>query len=115
MNGPRGIVTDVNKQTETLTGCTRDKLISSLFKNYFTDADRAEAGINRRLTDGEVTALRAHRRPRSRHCTRQRVQATGVCGCDTDGAGHALKIFADVQSHTVQYVRGEDTCSLCIR
>ena len=52
---PRGIVTDVNKQTEALTGCTRDELIGAPFKNYFTDADRAEAGINRVLTEGKVT------------------------------------------------------------
>src|ERR1700728_4404838 len=40
---PRGIITDVNKQTEALTGCTRDELIGAPFKNYFTDAARAEA------------------------------------------------------------------------
>ena len=42
---PRGIITDVNKQTEALTGCTRDELIGAPFKDYFTDAGRAEAGI----------------------------------------------------------------------
>jgi len=52
---PRGIITDVNKQTEALTGCTRDELIGAPFKNYFTDADRAEAGINRVLNEGKVT------------------------------------------------------------
>jgi PAS domain S-box-containing protein len=52
---PQGIVTDVNKQTEALTGCTRDELIGAPFKNYFTDPARAEAGINRVLTEGKVT------------------------------------------------------------
>jgi PAS domain S-box-containing protein len=52
---PRGIITDVNKQTEALTGCTRDELIGAPFKNYFTDAGRAEAGIKRVLTEGQVT------------------------------------------------------------
>ncbi len=52
---PRGIITDVNKQTEALTGCTRDELIGAPFKNYFTDPGRAEAGINRVLTEGKVT------------------------------------------------------------
>src|SRR5256884_3349701 len=42
---PRGIITDVNKQMETLTGCTRDELIGAPFKNYFTDPYRAEAAI----------------------------------------------------------------------
>jgi PAS domain S-box-containing protein len=52
---PRGIITDVNKQTEALTGCTRDELIGAPFKNYFTDSSRAEAAINRVLTEGKVT------------------------------------------------------------
>ncbi|HET9010231.1 MAG TPA: PAS domain S-box protein, partial [Gemmatimonadaceae bacterium] len=51
---PRGIITDVNKQTEALTGCTRDELIGAPFRNYFTDAARAEAGINRVLAEGTV-------------------------------------------------------------
>ncbi len=52
---PRGIITDVNKQTETLTGCTRDELIGAPFKKYFTDPARAEAGINRVLSEGRVS------------------------------------------------------------
>ena len=52
---PRGIITDVNKQTEKLTGCTRDELIGAPFKNYFTDPVRAEAGIKRVLNEGTVT------------------------------------------------------------
>jgi PAS domain-containing protein len=43
-----GIVTDVNKQMEALTGCTRDELIGAPFKDYFTDPERAEAGMKRR-------------------------------------------------------------------
>jgi PAS domain S-box-containing protein len=52
---PRGIITDINKQMESLTGCTRDELIGAPFKNFFTDPGRAEAGINRVLTEGKVT------------------------------------------------------------
>jgi len=52
---PAGIITDVNKQMELLTGCTRDELIGAPFKNYFTDPDRAEAGINRVLSGSKVT------------------------------------------------------------
>src|SRR3954463_1810093 len=52
---PRGIMTDVNKQMEALTGCTRDELIGAPFKNYFTDPARAEAAINSVLTEGKVT------------------------------------------------------------
>jgi PAS domain S-box-containing protein len=52
---PAGIITDVNKQMEALTGCTRDELIGAPFKNYFTDPDRAEAGIRRVLSGSKVT------------------------------------------------------------
>src|SRR6476619_3131104 len=52
---PRGIITDVNKQMEALTGCTRDELIGAPFKDYFTDPERAEAGIKLVLGDGKVT------------------------------------------------------------
>ena len=58
---PAGIITDVNKQMEALTGCTRDELIGAPSKNYFTDPERAEAAIKRvlsekKLTDYELTA-----------------------------------------------------------
>jgi PAS domain S-box-containing protein len=58
---PAGIITDVNKQMEALTGCTRDELIGAPFKNYFTDPERAEAGIKlmlreKKLTNYELTA-----------------------------------------------------------
>jgi PAS domain S-box-containing protein len=58
---PSGIITDVNKQMESLTGCTRDELIGAPFKNHFTDPERAEAGIKlvlskRKVTDYELTA-----------------------------------------------------------
>jgi PAS domain S-box-containing protein len=52
---PAGIITDVNKQMEALTGCTRDELIGAPFKNYFTDPERAEAGIKRVLKETKVT------------------------------------------------------------
>jgi PAS domain S-box-containing protein len=52
---PSGIITDVNKQMESLTGCTRDELIGAPFKNYFTDPDRAEAGIKLVLSEKKVT------------------------------------------------------------
>ena len=58
---PSGIITDVNKQMESLTGCTRDELIGAPFKNYFTDPERAEAAIKlvlseKKVKDFELTA-----------------------------------------------------------
>jgi len=58
---PKGIISDVNKQMEALTGRTRDELIGAPFKNCFTDPEKAEAGIKlvlieKRLSNYELTA-----------------------------------------------------------
>lgn len=58
---PAGIISDVNKQMEALTGCTRDELIGAPFKDFFTDPERAAAGIrlvlrDKKVTDYELTA-----------------------------------------------------------
>ncbi|MBC7703761.1 MAG: PAS domain S-box protein [Rhodoferax sp.] len=50
-----GIITDVNKQMEGLTGCSRESLIGTAFKNYFTDPHNAEEGIRLVLREGTVT------------------------------------------------------------
>jgi len=52
---PSGIITDVNKQMEALTGSTRDELIGAPFKDCFTDPNRAEAGIKLVLSEKKVT------------------------------------------------------------
>jgi PAS domain S-box-containing protein len=52
---PRGIITDVNKQAEALTGSTRDELIGAPFKDCFTDSASAERSITRVLSEGKVT------------------------------------------------------------
>ncbi|MBF0260607.1 MAG: PAS domain S-box protein [Magnetococcales bacterium] len=57
---PSGIITEANKQMEAITGCTRDELIGAPIKNYFTDPERAEAGIHlvlneKKLIDYELT------------------------------------------------------------
>ncbi len=58
---PNGVISDVNRQMEALTGCTRDELIGSQFKHYFTDPDRAAAGVaevlaEKAVRDYELTA-----------------------------------------------------------
>jgi PAS domain S-box-containing protein len=58
---PDGIITDVNKEMEALTDCTRDELIGAPFNNYFTDPERADAAIKlmlreKKVTDYELTA-----------------------------------------------------------
>ena len=59
---PEGVITDVNRQMESLTGRTRDELIGAPFSGFFADPARAEAGIRLALAEGtvvdhELTAL----------------------------------------------------------
>jgi PAS domain S-box-containing protein len=72
----RGIITDVNKQTEALTGRTRDELIGAPFKNCFTDPVLAEAGINRVLNEGKVTNYELTARARDGQLTVVSCNAT---------------------------------------
>jgi PAS domain S-box-containing protein len=51
---PHGIITDVNKQMEWLTDCSRDELIGAPFKNHFSDPARAEASIKLVLSKKKV-------------------------------------------------------------
>lgn len=50
-----GVITDVNEQMEQLTGRSREELVGSPFKAYFTEPDRAEDGIRLVLREGTVT------------------------------------------------------------
>jgi PAS domain S-box-containing protein len=73
---PHGIIIDVNKQTEALTGCTRDELIGAPFRNYFTDTVRAEAGIRRVLNEGTVSNYELVARARNGQLTAVSYNAT---------------------------------------
>ena len=52
---PRGRISDVNNQAEALTGRSRDELVGALFKDAFTDSERAEKAIRQVLVEGKVT------------------------------------------------------------
>ena len=73
---PQGIISDVNQQMEALTGCTRDELIGAPFKNYFTDAQRAEAGIRRVLNEKKLSNYELTARHREGRTTDVSYNAT---------------------------------------
>ena len=52
---PLGVISDVNLQMCEMTGMAREQLVGSPFKQYFTDAKRAEDGIRKVLTEDRVT------------------------------------------------------------
>ena len=91
---PAGIITDVNKQMEALTGCTRDELIGAPSKNYFTDPERAEAAIKLVLREKKVSNYELTARARDGKTTVVSYNATtfydrdrklqGVCAVARD-------------------------------
>jgi PAS domain S-box-containing protein len=93
---PSGIITDVNKETEVLTGSTRAELIGAPFKNYFTDAHRAEAGINRVLAEGKVTDYELTARARDETLTVVSYNATTF----HDRDGHLQGVVAAARDMT---------------
>src|SRR3989441_3282325 len=62
---PEGFITDVNEQMCRMTGYNRDELIGSPFKRYFTEPDRAEAGVKRTFAEGVVTNYELVLKPKS--------------------------------------------------
>jgi PAS domain S-box-containing protein len=55
MTDPNGTISDVNQQMVTLTGRTREELIGSPCRNFFTDPVRADAAIERVLSEKRVS------------------------------------------------------------
>jgi two-component system CheB/CheR fusion protein len=49
-----GKITDINKATEDITGCSREELIGSDFSNYFTAPEKARASYQHVFTEGLV-------------------------------------------------------------
>jgi diguanylate cyclase (GGDEF)-like protein/PAS domain S-box-containing protein len=85
---PAGLITDVNKQMESLTGFLRDELIGTEFKNYFSDAARAQSAIELTLSNEQVKSYELAARDRN--------------GCETAVSYNATKLYN--QDHQLQGV-----------
>lgn len=106
---PYGIITDVNKQMEVLTGCTRDELIGAGFKSFFTEPHRAETGIKlvlkeHKISDFELTA-----------CARDGEQTVVSCNATTyyDRSRQLQGVFVAARDIT-EYKRAQQQLLLAL-
>ncbi|PYX34902.1 MAG: hypothetical protein DMG80_00275 [Acidobacteria bacterium] len=93
-----GIITDVNQQMESLTGCTREELIGKAFKDHFTDPARAEEGIRQVLQQGKVTNYELTARSKTGREMVVSYNATTF----NDQAGRLQGVFAAARDITEQ-------------
>jgi len=93
---PNGIISDINRQAETLTGCTRDELVGSAFNNYFTEPDRADACIKRVLSETRVANYELT--ARARDGKQIQVSCNASTFCDRDHK--LLGVFASARDVT---------------
>jgi PAS domain S-box-containing protein len=95
---PLGIITDVNKQMEILTGYSREELIGIPFKNYFTEPKRAEEGIKLVLKEGKVTNYELTANSKDGRLTLVSYNASTF----RDAEGKLLGVFAAARDITEQ-------------
>jgi PAS domain S-box-containing protein len=93
-----GVITDVNQQMEQLTGHSREELIGSAFKTYFTDPKLAEEGIRKVLREGKVTNYELTARRKDGHETVVSYNAVTF----NDAAGNLQGVFAAARDITEQ-------------
>ena len=91
-------ITDLNEQMVRLTGYDREELIGSPFKQYFTEPDRASAGVRQTLTRGSVTNYELVLKSRSGKRTVVSLNA----GTFKDTAGRIAGILAAARDITAQ-------------
>jgi PAS domain S-box-containing protein len=95
---PLGTITDVNRQMCAMTGYSREELIGTPFKRYFTDPQRAEDGIRRVLAEDRVTNYELTMRSRAGKETVVSYNATTFKGAD----GRLRGVFAAARDITDQ-------------
>ncbi len=93
-----GVITDVNRQMCEITGYSREELIGSPFKQYFTDPARAEQGIRLVLAEDRVTNYELTIRARDGRETVVSYNATTF----RDADGRLRGVFAAARDITAQ-------------
>src|SRR2546427_3138342 len=93
-----GVITDVNRQMCEVTGRSRDELLGTPFKDYFTEPKRAEEGIRKVLAEGTVTNYELTIRARNGSETVVSYNATTFTAAD----GTLRGVFAAARDITDQ-------------
>ncbi|HLZ09965.1 MAG TPA: PAS domain-containing protein, partial [Chloroflexota bacterium] len=95
---PSGVITDVNALMCDITGYSRDDLIGTPFRSYFTDPQRADDGISRVVAEDRVTDYELTMRAKDGRETIVSYNATTF----RDAQGHLQGVFAAARNITAQ-------------
>src|SRR5438270_503035 len=95
---PDGTITDVNAEASRLTGYSRKHLVSSRFADYFTEPDRARAGVKQTIAEARVLAYELMLITRSG----RRIAVSFNAGVFSDAAGTPMGILAGARDITEQ-------------
>ena len=93
---PEGKITDVNRGTERVTGCSRAELIGTDFSDYFTDPQKARAGYEQAFREGWVQDYKLEIQHRDGHGTPVEYNASLY----RDEAGKVIGVFAAARDIT---------------
>lgn len=93
---PKGLITDVNRATEMVTGLHRNQLVGSDFANYFTDPDKARKGYKEAFNSGFVKdyALTIH------HTSGETIDVLYNATVYSDESGAVQGVFAAARDVT---------------
>ncbi|MFI5415376.1 MAG: PAS domain S-box protein, partial [Candidatus Lutacidiplasmatales archaeon] len=95
---PDLVITDVNEEMVKITGYSREELLGSTFKTYFTEPERAVAGVRRTLDESFVTNYELVLKPRTGP---QRIISLNA-SVFADPQGNVKGIFASARDITEQ-------------
>jgi PAS domain S-box-containing protein len=95
---PDGVITDVNEEATRITGYSRKHLINSRFATYFTEPERARAGVQQTLAEARVIGYELVLITRYG----RRITVSFNAGVFTDASGTPLGILAAARDITAQ-------------
>ncbi|OPY27914.1 MAG: sensory histidine kinase AtoS [Methanocella sp. PtaU1.Bin125] len=95
---PEGVIMDVNKATEKVTGCSRKELIGTDFSCYFTEPEKAKEGYREAFTAGSVRDYPLEIRDRNGHVTPVIYNASVY----RDETGKVIGVFAAARDITAR-------------